>query len=472
MYSLKSVFYMFWGYAVNKKMATELPPPSLSEGSDRDLFIDSTLGELPLYDFSVEVDRLGVEVAAVFQKYPLLPGVILLEKGKYIGIISRRQLLEYLLLPEGIKLFLKKPLSVLYSYSRNHPLVLPHTTLILTAAQQTLRRSAERLGEPIIVHLDTENYRLLDMHQLNIAYWQIRGIETQVRHEKTQAQMIQTEKMATLGRLVDGVAHEILDPVGFIWGNLIHVENYSRDIMQLLSAYEQYLPTIPPEIQEIQEDIELNYIQQDLPRAIASIRSGADRLKKLVTGLQNFCHIDSVYPKPADIHSLLDSIILLLKTRISGEIEIVKNYGQLPPVTCYAAQLNQVFINIITNAIDALINEAVGLELAKEFGVNSAKNASHKPRIEITTQVISSDNHKYLTSHVRWASIRIADNGPGMSEAKQQQLLKTFSIEKRAVKETNLGLSYWIVTAKHEGKFKWNSRSGVGTEFEILLPLI
>ncbi len=461
---------------LQNRFISELPPPSLSQSTNGDICLESTLQELPLYDFAVEPSVIGLNIAQIFEKYPLVPGVIIIETGKFIGVISRRSLLEYLIRPHGLEIFLNEPISVLYSYARTEMLVLPATTLITTAAQQALRRSPELLGEPIVVQLEGQIYRLLDMHQLNIAYWQIRGIETQVRYERTQAQMIQSEKMASLGRLVDGVAHEILDPVGFIWGNLIYVENYSHELTQLLSVYQQYLPQPPREIAQIMEEIELDFVQQDLPRAIASIRAGADRLKKLVTSLQNFCHIDAVYPKPADLHALIDSILLLLKSRISGEIEIIKNYGNLPPVPCYAGQLNQVFMNIITNAVDALINEAVTQEFRKEFSRNenreSDRSQSRKLQIEITTQVLPQEAANLGLGNSRWVSIQIADNGPGMSEAKQQQLSEAFSIEKRAFKETSLGVSYWIVTARHEGSFKWRSQPGVGTQFEILLPLV
>ncbi|HEY9644074.1 MAG TPA: HAMP domain-containing sensor histidine kinase, partial [Coleofasciculaceae cyanobacterium] len=317
----------------------------------------------------------------------------------------------------------------------------------------------------------------------NIAYWQIRGLETQVRYERNQVQMIQMEKMASLGRLVDGVAHEILDPVGLIWGNLSHVSTYTHQLLELLAAYTHHFPEVPEAIAQIQEEIELEYLQQDLPQTLISMRAGAERLKKLVTSLQNFCHVDDVYPKPANLHEALDSILLLLKSRLSGEIEMIRNYGHLPPITCYAGQLNQVFINILTNAVDALLNQSVRQGLAKELGQQQAIPAA-KPQITVTTQICSLPDADPTSS--RWVSIRIADNGPGLSAAGRQQILEAFSVEKRAAKETSLGVSYQIVTAKHGGQLYLRSpqrsdslNSGCpcnlgnssGTEFEILLPL-
>ncbi len=450
-----------------------ISPPHLSEGSNQYLSIDSTLGELPLYSFQVPTTCLGIEVARIFDKYPRLPGAILIEQGKFCGMISRYRLLEHLLRPHRLELFLHKPLHILYNYARTEVLVLADRTPILVAAQQALRRPPELLGEPIVVKTEADTYQLLDVNELNIAHWQIRGIETQVRYERTQAQMIQSEKMASLGRLVDGVAHEILDPVGFIWGNLTYISMYSDNLMQVISAYEERFAEIPAEIQQLKEEVEFDFLEEDLPRAINSIKAGAERLKKLAVSLQNFCHIDEVYPKPADLHGLLDSIILLLKSRLSSEIEVIKNYGNLPPVTCFAGQLNQVFINILTNAVDALLNESAHQEFASNFSTAMVGNTNEKPCIEITTQVCSLEPApKPDQLEQRWVSIKIADNGPGLSPKAQKQILESFSIAKRSEKETSLACSFRIVTAKHGGKLLMRSELGKGTEFEIILPLI
>lgn len=463
------------------KLDFNISGPFLSAGSDRDIFLESTLGDLPLLDFRADINCLGITVAQIFQKYPLVPGVVLLDNGRFVGMMSRRRLLEHLIRPEGLDLFLNHPLEVLYSYARTQMLVLNEHTTILMAAQQALRRSAELLGEPIVVEGNFESspkeceplsYRLLDVNKLNIAYWQIRGIETQVRYERAQVQMIQTEKMASLGRLVDGVAHEILDPVGFIWGNLTHLSAYSESLLKLLSAYEAIIPEPPAEITALKEEIEFDFLQEDFPSTLASIKSGAERLTKLATSLQNFCYIDEVHPKPADLHALLDGIILLLKSRLSGEIKIVKNYGYLPPVNCFPGQLNQVFMNILTNAVNALIDRAVTQKLGQELSGVVQKDSSRKSIIDITTKVCSpnSDGEDENLGD-RWIAIIIADNGPGMSVRKQQRIYDSFSAEKRALKETSLAVSYQIVTAKHGGKLKMRSELGVGSEFEVLLPI-
>ncbi len=449
-----------------QEFSSQISPPFLSHGSDRHLGLDSTLQELSMYSFQVEVSYKAMEVTQFFEKYPLLPGAILLEQGKFIGMISRRRLLEFLIRPHGQELFFQEPLSVLYSYARTTILQLADTTPVLTAIQLHMRRSPEFLAEPIVVQTAPDIYKLLDIHELNLAAWQIRGIETQVRYERSQAKMIQNEKMASLGRLVDGVAHEILDPVSFIWGNLTYVSNYSQDLLKLIAVYEKNLSAPLEEIIHLKDEIEFDYLEQDLSKILTSIRAGADRLKKLVTSLQTFCHIDEIYPKPTDLHSCIDSIVLLINSRIKGEIEIVKHYGHLPPVYCFMGQLSQVLMNILSESIDTLLNEAV----RQQFQLETTKNED-KPRIDITTKVISQAGDHPESPESRWVLIHIADNWPGLSEKLQQQIIESFSIDKLAHKTTSLAISYRIITSKHGGKFNFSSKHALGTEVEILLPL-
>jgi signal transduction histidine kinase len=452
---------------VPEEFSCQISPPFLSEGSDRDLGLDSTLQELPMYNFSVEISHTGMEVASFLDKYPLLPGVILVEQGQFIGMISRRRLLEFLIRPFGQELFVQQPLAVLYSYARTPILLVADTTSILTTMQLSLKRSPELLAEPIVVQTESGDYRLLDVQELNIISWQIRGIDNLIRYERSQAQMIQNDKMANLGRLVDGVAHEILDPVGFIWGNITYVSNYSQDLLKLIAAYEQELPSVSQAINQTKEEIEFEFLEQDLSRSLASIRTGAERLKKLVTSLQNFCHIDELYPKPVDLHASIDSIILLINSRLQGEIEIVKYYGQLPPVYCFMGQLNQVLMNILSEVVDTLLNEAVRQQLHLE-----ETKTVQKPRIEITTEVISQEASNPNAPDSRWVLIRIADNGSGMSEELQQQIIESFSVETKNGKNTGLAVSYRIITVRHGGKLNFHSQAGIGTKFEILLPLL
>jgi signal transduction histidine kinase len=509
-------------------LRSEISPPRLFEASTAALCLESTLSELSSYHFQVESDYPTHDITQIFEQNPLLPGVIVLKQGQFLGMISRRQLLEFLIRPQGLEILLTQPLGVLHSYTRTNSLILPETTPILTAAQQVMRRSPTQQGEPIVLQLQPHTYRLLDTYELNIAYWQLRGIETQIRYERAQAQIIQTEKMASLGRLVDGVSQEILDPIGFIWGNLSHIAGYTNHLMQLLTAYEAVVTHPPALLANLRAEIELDYLRQDLPQSIASVKTGAERLKNLASSLQNFCHIDDVYPKPADLHECLDSILLLLlKSRLTGEIQVVRNYTRLPPVTCYAGQLSQALINILSNSIDALMSQASYWETS-EFG-NTARwlhgskgealqPAVPKPQITITTQMrkvysipemrLSSDEtaaHAPKVTATRWVSIRIANNGAGLSTEQRQEIMDAFLLENRAARETSLAVSYRTITAKHSGKLyvrspiaEPNSTHHIavlqpcpvdlesldleaeqskasqpegGTEFEILLPL-
>jgi signal transduction histidine kinase len=316
-----------------------------------------------------------------------------------------------------------------------------------------------------------------------VAHWQIRGIETQVRYERAQAAMLQNQKMVALGRLVDGVAHEILDPLGFIWGNLTHIARYCQQLLQLADTYEKAWPPVPEPkaLVELKEEIELSYLQADLPDALSSIQGGAERLKQLATSLQNFCHIDEVYPKPADLHDLLDSIVLLLKSRLTSKIEVIREYTSLPPVNCFGGQLSQVFMNIVTHCVDTLL--AQGARAADDLPLadwpEAAITPTASPQIIIRTELLSAEATEPSLGD-RWVAITIADNGPGLSPEDQQRILNSFSVQQRLARETDLATSYRIVTAKHGGKFWVRSpRSHAattspptrGTEFVIHLPL-
>lgn len=277
--------------------------------------------------------------------------------------------------------------------------------------------------------------------------------------QQTQAQLVQTEKISSLGQLVAGVAHEVNNPVSFISGNLSHVNQYVEDLINLLELYQKYLPSPPAEIADEIEAIDLEFLLQDLPKMISSMKLGTDRIRGIMMSLRNFSRTDSADKKAVDIHEGIETTLMILQHRLKANptrpaIQVVKEYGQLPPVACFPGQMNQVFMNLLANAIDALEETNNG----KAF----ADIEKHPNVITIRTEVV--DNQ--LTIH-------IADNGLGMSEETRQKLFDAFFTTKPEGKGTGLGLSisYQIVTEKHEGTLECISSPGQGAEFVIQIPL-
>ena len=273
--------------------------------------------------------------------------------------------------------------------------------------------------------------------------------------QKTQTQLIQSEKMSALGQLVAGVAHEINNPVNFIGGNIIHATEYTKNLLKLIRIYQQNYPNPVPEIISEIEEIELDYLSDDLPKLLHSMEVGIERLQEIVLSLRLFSRTDDTKMKLVDIHQGIDSTLMILGNRLkaSGErpaIEIIKNYGNLPLVECYGGRLNQVFMNILTNAIDGL-----------EQAINSQKIFT--PSITIQTEVLDT----------AWVEIRISDNGCGIPGEIQQRIFEPFFTTKPMGRGTGIGLaiSYQIVTEKHHGSLECISELGKGSEFKITIPI-
>lgn len=421
------------------------------------LTLDSTIRELHLYNFQVESVQPGRDVAQSFQLHPLLPGVILIQNRKIIGMISRRQFLEQMSRPYGLELFLKRPLHSLYRFVSAEVLILRGDTKIVDAARRSLQRTPKFVYEPIVVELEPGTYRLLDVHQLLVAQSQIQELTTQLLHEQTQAQMIQTEKMASLGQMVAGIAHEIKNPVGCITGNFEFLDDYCTKLIELLTAYAAEVSQPSEDLSQLKEDHELDFILEDLPKILNSMKLGSERLTKIVGSLQNFSHMDESKHQPANIHECIESTLIILENRIKTGIRISKNYANLPLVNCSSGQLSQVFMNLISNAIDAL-NEKI-----EKVGNGSG---SWQPQIEISTHLLPEKERD-------WVLVQIGDNGTGIAPNIQERIFETFFTTKPVGKGTGLGLAitHQIVTEKHEGKLLMHSQLGKGTTFEILLPL-
>ena len=306
----------------------------------------------------------------------------------------------------------------------------------------------------------------------------------QALHElqETQTQLIQTEKMSSLGLLVAGIAHEINNPVSFIYGNIPHATQYTQDLLNLIDLYREHYPKPAPAVQTQTEAIDLDFLSKDLPKVMQSMQMGAERIRQIVVSLKNFSRFDKVAREPVDIHQGIDNTLLLLQHRLKAkpghpQIQVIKEYGDLPAVECYAGQINQVFMNLLSNAIDAL-EEALSTK-EEEYNTISSLNAQGSA-LTHETAVSSDAECSKLTIRIstevkedNTVLIRIADNGPGIPSQMQQQIFDPFFTTKPVGKGTGLGLSisYQIVVEKHGGQLKCFSTPGEGTEFWIELPM-
>ena len=283
--------------------------------------------------------------------------------------------------------------------------------------------------------------------------------------QQAQARLLQSEKMSSLGQMVAGIAHEINNPVSFIHGNLMHAKNYIQDLLTLIELYQHSFQVLPLEVEDYLEEIDLEFLQEDLPNLLGSMEVGTTRIRDIVRSLRNFSRLDEADRKAVDLHSGIDSTLMILNTRLKathkrGDIQIVKEYGDLPVVECFPGQLNQVFMNILANAIDAI----------EEFCKQEKKSTqNYQGKINIRTELMKSADPKTSDRVV----IRIVDNGPGMSEEVQQHLFNPFYTTKTVGQGTGMGLSisYQIVTERHGGQLRCHSELGKGAEFIVELPL-
>lgn len=278
--------------------------------------------------------------------------------------------------------------------------------------------------------------------------------------QASQLKLIQNEKMSALGQLVAGVAHEINNPVGFIRNNICHVETYIKDLLRLVDSYQHYYPQPVVELEDQLDEIELDYLREDLPKIIQSMQVGIHRIEDISKTLRTFSRSDNNFSTDIDIHASIDSTIMILKHRLKAsdsrpEIKIITQYGQIPCIECCAGQLNQVFMNILANAIDALEEGNVG---------RSYQDITANPNsINIKTE-LSADSQSLL--------IYIKDNGIGMAPEGQQKIFDYLFTTKEVGKGTGLGMAIvrQIIVERHNGSIAINSQLGQGTEFIITIP--
>jgi PAS domain S-box-containing protein len=287
--------------------------------------------------------------------------------------------------------------------------------------------------------------------------------ETLNELQLTQTQLIQAEKMSSLGQMVAGIAHEINNPVSFIHGNLHHAYKYTHDLLKLVQIYQQFFPNTPLEIQQELEEIDLDFLIQDITKLFRSMKVGTERIQEIVKSLRNFSRLNEAEFKQVNIHEGIDSALMILEHRLQArheysEIKVIKKYSQLPNITCYPGQLNQVFMNILANAIDAL--EALALNSQT---TDNQKLTNNNLQIQIKTELINE----------KWIAVSIADNGLGINEQVHLKVFDPFFTTKPVGKGTGLGLSvsYQIIVEKHGGQLSCFSVPGKGAEFVIKIPV-
>jgi two-component system, NtrC family, sensor kinase len=278
--------------------------------------------------------------------------------------------------------------------------------------------------------------------------------------QQAQLQVIQQEKLSSLGQMVAGVAHEINNPVNFIYGNISHANQYVEDLFSLIQTWRNSRSELPPEVQQKIAQIDLEFLQSDLPKILSSMYVGAERIREIVSSLRTFSRLDEAEYKTVDIHNGIDSTLMILQHRLREEpneplIQIVKKYGDLPLIDCYPGQLNQVFMNLLANSIDALHEQNQGRSL-QDIATNPSQ-------ITIQTGALAGDR----------AYIKISDNGAGIPEELHGKIFDPFFTSKPVGKGTGLGLSisHQIIVERHGGKIEFSSEKGQGTEFLIEIPI-
>jgi signal transduction histidine kinase len=415
-------------------------------------------------------DYRGQETIAAWRYLPSLNAGLLV-KMDVAEVFTPLTTLKNLLIILGSITFLLVILAaVVVAKSISQP-VIELTQVVQEFAQGNLKKQAsvmsnneigqlEKSFNRMAAQLETSFQTIKEREQeLTIAKEQLEKVLAEAQQEAHQlaAQLIQSEKMSSLGQLVAGVAHEINNPINFIYGNLTPAKEYIEDLLTLLKLYQQHYPHPVTEIRDEAEAMDINFLMADLPKLLNSMGIGAKRITEIVRSLRTFSRLDESEMKAVNIHEGIDSTLMILEHRLKATserpaIEVVKKYSNLPLVECYAGQLNQVFMNIIANAVDALEEGKIKNFLALEA-----------LQIHIYTE-LKNDNEVVI--HIR-------DNGVGVPEKLKKLLFDPFFTTKPIGKGTGLGLSisYKIVTEQHHGKLECLSTPGKGTEFIISIPL-
>ncbi|MBF2063561.1 MAG: GAF domain-containing protein [Calothrix sp. C42_A2020_038] len=427
--------------AISTSSKIEFPSTCLESSHDIPItlinYVKRTL-EILLVD-DVKADRSIADDSYIIREQPKsILCIPIINQAKLIGIIYLENQLT-------TGAFTRDRLEVLQVLTTQAAISLENAILYknLADANQKLMEYNHTLEELV----ETRTQELIDKNQ---------SLQQTLENlKRTQSQLIQSEKMSSLGQMIAGIAHEINNPINFIHGNIQHTNQYIQDLLDLINIYQQECSNPSPAVEEKIEEIDLEFILKDLPKMLDSMKVGTSRIRNIVLSLRNFSRLDEAEMKFIDIHEGIDNTLMILQHRLKkqserDEITVIKEYGQLPEVNCYAGQLNQVFMNILSNAIDALEEEL--------------RNGRTKaPIIKICTEVVN--NHK--------VKIKIADNGCGIPETVKQKIFDPFFTTKPIGSGTGLGLSisYQVIVDKHQGQLICNSTPGEGTEFIVEIPM-
>jgi predicted ATPase/signal transduction histidine kinase len=378
-----------------------------------------------------------------------------------IPIINQSKLLGILYLENNL-------ITAAFSQNRLELLKLITTQAAISLENATLYQNLEQASDRLEQYNHTLEEKVAERTQaLHDKNQQLQQAIQELKH--TQSQLIQSEKMSSLGQMVAGIAHEINNPVNFIHGNILHANTYINQLLEFIELYQLESSNSSEALQNKLQEIDIDFLKEDLPKILHSMKIGTTRIQNIVLGLRNFSRLDEAEMKPVDIHEGINSTLMILQHRLKAklgrpEIQVIKEYGDLPQVECYVNQLNQVFMNILVNAIDALDLETRELNLENSKTTNPTSNLqSFIPTISIRTLII--ENHT--------VEILIVDNGTGMTQEVMQKIFDPFFTTKPIGSGTGLGLSisYQIIVEKHKGSLTCNSTLGQGTEFIIKIPI-